>query len=105
MGALTATPARGKEIFAFEYNSVWLKSGHAQVLDPDANDGKGGSIYQWEYFLDNLPNCSAASRSLFTKWIAGNPKTVLCDAIRNSRMPGQVFKLDGQGCPVRIAAG
>ena len=34
LGALTATPTRGKEIFAFEYDSAWLKSGQAQVLDP-----------------------------------------------------------------------
>lgn len=34
IGLLTATPSRGKEIFAFEYNAVWLKSGQAQNLDP-----------------------------------------------------------------------
>jgi serine/threonine-protein kinase HipA len=34
LGLLTATPARGKEIFAFEYDPTWLVSGHAQTLDP-----------------------------------------------------------------------
>ena len=34
LGTLTATPARGKEIFAFEYDPAWLKSSHAQSLDP-----------------------------------------------------------------------
>jgi serine/threonine-protein kinase HipA len=34
MGTLFATPSRGKEIFSFEYNADWLKSPHAQTLDP-----------------------------------------------------------------------
>jgi len=34
MGILTATPARGKEIFSFAYDVGWLKSGFAQSLDP-----------------------------------------------------------------------
>ena len=34
MGTLTATPARGKEIFSFAYDASWLKSGSAQRLDP-----------------------------------------------------------------------
>lgn len=34
MGQLFATPSRGKEIFSFEYAPDWLKSGHAQVIDP-----------------------------------------------------------------------
>lgn len=34
LGTLTATPARGKEIFAFEYDPAWLKSGQGQSLDP-----------------------------------------------------------------------
>jgi len=34
MGTLFATPSRGKEIFSFEYDADWLKSHHAQTLDP-----------------------------------------------------------------------
>jgi serine/threonine-protein kinase HipA len=34
MGRLTATPARGKEVFAFEYDKAWLASGSRQQLDP-----------------------------------------------------------------------
>jgi len=34
MGTLFATPSRGKEIFSFEYDTDWLKSPHAQTLDP-----------------------------------------------------------------------
>ncbi len=35
MGTLYAAPSRGKEVFSFEYDTAWLKSPHAQVLDPD----------------------------------------------------------------------
>lgn len=35
MGILQAELLRGKEIFSFEYDEDWLKSGHAQLLDPD----------------------------------------------------------------------
>jgi serine/threonine-protein kinase HipA len=34
LGTLTVMPARGKEIFSFAYDSAWLKSEQAQVLDP-----------------------------------------------------------------------
>jgi serine/threonine-protein kinase HipA len=34
MGRLTATPARGKEVFAFEYDESWLASQARQQLDP-----------------------------------------------------------------------
>ncbi|HSW71375.1 MAG TPA: HipA domain-containing protein [Gammaproteobacteria bacterium] len=34
MGMLTAIVSRGKEIFSFSYDSIWLKSGQSSVLDP-----------------------------------------------------------------------
>jgi serine/threonine-protein kinase HipA len=34
LGTLSASPARGKEIFSFEYDEGWLQSGEAQNLDP-----------------------------------------------------------------------
>ena len=34
MGTLYAAPARGKEIFSFEYDKEWLKSEYVQTLDP-----------------------------------------------------------------------
>lgn len=34
MGILYATPGRSKEIFSFEYDTQWLRSGLAQNLDP-----------------------------------------------------------------------
>lgn len=44
MGTLTATPARGKEIFAFEYTKSWLQSGHTHMIDPDLQ------LYSGRYF-------------------------------------------------------
>ena len=35
MGILHSELLRGKEIFSFEYDDAWLKSGHAQLLDPE----------------------------------------------------------------------
>lgn len=61
MGTLYAAPVRGKEIFSFEYDSTWLKSGHAQLLDPDlglfagpqyARDGSDN----FGLFLDSSPD-------------------------------------------------
>lgn len=34
MGALHATPTRGKEVFSFEYDRAWLAAGHVHELDP-----------------------------------------------------------------------
>jgi|JI10StandDraft_1071094.scaffolds.fasta_scaffold13808_14 serine/threonine-protein kinase HipA len=34
MGTLHIALSRGKEIFSFEYDPAWLKSSHAQMLDP-----------------------------------------------------------------------
>ena len=61
MGTLYVTPSRGKEIFSFEYDPAWLKSPHAQVLDPDlglfsgpqyARDGHDN----FGLFLDSSPD-------------------------------------------------
>lgn len=34
MGRLTVTPARGKEVFGFEYDKAWLSTASRQQLDP-----------------------------------------------------------------------
>ena len=34
VGILHATPVRGKEIFAFEYDHEWLTDSYAQAIDP-----------------------------------------------------------------------
>jgi len=61
MGTLFVTPVRGKEVFSFEYDPNWLKSPHAQVLDPNlglflgpqyARDGHDN----FGLFLDSSPD-------------------------------------------------
>lgn len=47
MGALHAELLRGKEIFSFEYDENWLKSEHAQLLDPDLQ------FYSGLHYLNN----------------------------------------------------
>lgn len=60
MGTLYATHARGKEIFSFEYNDVWLKSS-AQHLDPDLQLYSGQQYLSegksnFGIFLDSSPD-------------------------------------------------
>ncbi|MDQ2688626.1 MAG: type II toxin-antitoxin system HipA family toxin [Armatimonadota bacterium] len=61
MGTLSATAPRAKEIFAFEYDPDWLRSGPAQVLDP-ALQLFGGLQYlganrsNFGLFLDSAPD-------------------------------------------------
>jgi serine/threonine-protein kinase HipA len=61
MGQLTATPARGKEVFAFDYDPTWLSSGARLQLDP-AMALYGGPQYPAKHrenfgvFLDSCPD-------------------------------------------------
>lgn len=61
MGLLTVTPARGKEVFAFEYDETWLSSGARLALDP-AMALYGGPQYpakgreNFGLFLDSAPD-------------------------------------------------
>jgi len=61
MGCLHSELARGKEIFSFEFDPEWLKTGSARALDPDlqmyagrqyADSGKHG----FGLFLDSSPD-------------------------------------------------
>lgn len=61
MGLLFAAPARGKEIFSFEYDSAWLKSGYAQALDPSLGLYHGPQYAPQDrenfgVFLDSAPD-------------------------------------------------
>jgi len=47
MGVLGAELLRGKEIFSFEYDTNWLQSGQAQLLDPDLQ------LYAGTQYLNN----------------------------------------------------
>ena len=61
MGRLTATPARGKEVFAFEYDKAWLSSGPRQQLDPSmalyaGPQFPGKNRENFGVFLDSSPD-------------------------------------------------
>jgi serine/threonine-protein kinase HipA len=61
LGALTATPARNREIFSFEYDSGWLKSNQSLSLDPSLRLFTGpqypsGERGNFGLFLDSSPD-------------------------------------------------
>jgi len=61
MGTLTATPGRGKEVFAFEYDPAWLASDSRQVLDPGLELYAGAQYPRrgrdnFGFFLDSSPD-------------------------------------------------
>jgi serine/threonine-protein kinase HipA len=61
VGALHATPSRGKEIFSFEYARGWLDAGHAQSLDPALQLVRGPQYVatgreNFGVFLDSSPD-------------------------------------------------
>lgn len=61
MGVLSASPAKGKESFSFEYDDEWLKSDFSQVIDPDL-ELYSGAFYprddkpNFGIFLDSCPD-------------------------------------------------
>lgn len=61
MGNLKVMPARGKEIFSFEYASTWLQKGFSQMLDPNLKLYSGPQYLPEEksnfgIFLDSSPD-------------------------------------------------
>jgi len=61
MGVLFSERLRGKEIFSFEYNDEWLKTGNAHLLDPDLQLYPGlhflsGNQTNFGIFLDSSPD-------------------------------------------------
>nr|WP_320118462.1 HipA domain-containing protein [uncultured Marinifilum sp.] len=62
MGILTSERLRGKEVFHFEYDTIWLQSPHAQSLDPDLQLYSGPQYLQddnksnFGIFLDSSPD-------------------------------------------------
>ncbi|MFC1643088.1 HipA N-terminal domain-containing protein [Myxococcota bacterium] len=61
MGRLTATPAGGEEVFAFEYDKAWLSSGSHQQLDPSMALYRGPQYpaknrQNFGVFLDSAPD-------------------------------------------------
>ena len=63
MGALSASPAKGKESFSFEYSDAWLKSGFSQMIDPDLQ------LYSGAYYpRDDKPNFGVFLDSCPDRW-------------------------------------
>jgi len=61
MGTLHSVQVRGKEVFSFEYDAGWLKSGNAQQLDPELGLYTGHQFLRDEknnfgIFLDSSPD-------------------------------------------------
>ncbi|MBW2465189.1 MAG: HipA domain-containing protein, partial [Deltaproteobacteria bacterium] len=61
MGHLSAAPARGKEIFSFEYDEAWLASGQHAPLDPTMALYRGPQYpssgrTNFGVFLDSCPD-------------------------------------------------
>jgi len=61
MGTLSVRHTRGHEIFAFSYEKQWVKTGHAQTLDPDLQFFDGpqfltGGKPNFGLFLDSSPD-------------------------------------------------
>lgn len=61
MGVLSAIPARGKEVFSFEYEASWLKSAPQIIIDPDLQLYTGKYFPRYDkpnfgLFLDSSPD-------------------------------------------------
>ncbi|MCC6370376.1 MAG: HipA domain-containing protein [Bacteroidia bacterium] len=61
MGTLSSTPAKGKEVFSFEYTKEWLKSDFTYMIDPDLQMYSGRYFPREEKlnfgaFLDSCPD-------------------------------------------------
>ena len=61
VGTLTATPSKGKEIFAFEYAEEWLHANYSQTLDPNLQLFAGRQYAPQEksnfgIFMDSSPD-------------------------------------------------
>jgi serine/threonine-protein kinase HipA len=63
MGTLYAALMRGKEIFSFEYDPQWLRSVHAQILDPNL-----GLFAGPQYTRDDQRNFGAFLDSSPDRW-------------------------------------
>lgn len=63
MGVLHSELLRGKEVFSFEYDPLWLQSGFAQVLDPDLELFSGP-----HYLNDDKTNFGAFLDSSPDRW-------------------------------------
>jgi serine/threonine-protein kinase HipA len=61
MGTLSVTHIKGKGVISFEYNSTWLQSGFAQIMDPDLQLFSGPQYLpmakkNYGLFMDSSPD-------------------------------------------------
>jgi serine/threonine-protein kinase HipA len=63
MGVLSASPAKGRESFSFEYADAWLRSGFSQMIDPDLQHYSGAY-----YPKDDKPNFGVFLDSCPDRW-------------------------------------
>lgn len=61
MGTITVAHTKGREVFSFAYNRVWLDSAHGQSLDPDLQLYSGTQYLSTQkknfgIFLDSAPD-------------------------------------------------
>jgi serine/threonine-protein kinase HipA len=60
IGILSAQQAKGKKAFSFQYDKIWLKSGHNFLFDPDISLYSGAQYpnqkENFGVFLDSMPD-------------------------------------------------
>ena len=90
MGILSATPAKGKEVFSFEYTKEWLQYGSRSMIDPDLQ------LYSGRYFpRDEKMNFGVFLDSCPDRWgrvLMDRRETVL--ARKEKRSPKSLLESD-----------
>ena len=110
VGILTASPSRGKEVFAFEYEKSWLVSPYKFQIDPELFlfEGKfhpNAGVENFGAFLDSSPDRwgrtlmlrRETQRAKLEKRKVNNllPSDYLLGVFDKNRMGGLRFKIDG----------
>lgn len=112
MGTLSATPAKGTEVFSFEYTKEWLQSEHTYMLDPELQLYAGRYFPKEEKmnfgaFLDSCPDrwgrvlMNRREAALARKEKRAEKKLLESDYLLGvfdgHRMGGLRFKLNSEG--------
>jgi serine/threonine-protein kinase HipA len=120
IGRLTAQPIRGKEVFSFNYNSEWLRTNGALVLDPDLQLYSGPQYVKEQkpnfgLFTDSAPDrwgrvLMQRREALQAKKEQRRPKTLvesdyLLGVFDTYRLGALRFKLDSDGAFLDTQAG
>lgn len=110
VGTLTASPSRGKEVFAFEYEKSWLTGSYKFQIDPELFlfEGKfhpNAGVDNFGTFLDSSPDRwgktlmlrreGQRAKSEGRKTNTLLPSDYLLGVFDKNRMGGLRFKVDG----------